>query len=215
MDRRRRVVLASGNPGKLREFAALLAPLGLALESQAALGIESPPETGTTFVANALLKARHAAQVSGLPALADDSGLEVDALGGAPGVHSARYASPDLNTGNATDADNLRKLIDSMSSVPPAHRGARFRCAIAFVRAADDTRPLVAEGSWEGRLASAPRGQGGFGYDPLFEDAASGLTAAELPAEIKNTRSHRARALDALVVQLRAALDPPRSGRDP
>ncbi|CAG0944239.1 XTP/dITP diphosphohydrolase [Gammaproteobacteria bacterium] len=193
----RRVVLATGNRGKAREFAALLGPAWeLCLQSD--LGVKPAAETGDSFAANALIKARHASAATGLPALADDSGLEVDALDGAPGVLSARYAGEA-----AGDADNLRLLLERMAAVPAGRRSARFRCVLAYVRSAADSAPLLAEGSWEGRIAVAPRGEAGFGYDPVFEDAASGLTAAELPAVRKNELSHRGQALRALRELLR------------
>ncbi len=198
-----RVVLATGNRGKLREFAELLAPLDFAIEPQSAFGIEPPEETGDSFAANALLKARHAAGISGLPALADDSGLEVDALGGAPGVRSARYAGE-----HASDADNIAKLLASLEQAqrlsPAVPRDARFRCVIAFVRSATDPQPLLASGAWEGRILAAPRGTGGFGYDPVFEDLGSGQSAAELSGDAKNRVSHRGRALQHLLSLLRA-----------
>lgn len=158
-----KVVLASANAGKLRELDALLEPLGWELLLQRELGIESPPETGSTFVENALIKARHAARAARLPALADDSGIEVDALGGAPGVWSARYAGED-----ATDLENLAKLLEALQGVAPERRTARYRCVIAYVASAADPHPILGEGSWEGRIATAPRGSGGFGYDPIF-----------------------------------------------
>lgn len=193
----RRVVLATGNRGKAREFADLLGPAWeLCLQSD--LGVKPAAETGDSFAANALIKARHASAATGLPALADDSGLEVDALDGAPGVLSARYAGEA-----AGDADNLRLLLERMAAVPAGRRSARFRCVLAYVRSAADSAPLLAEGSWEGRIAVAPRGEAGFGYDPVFEDAASGLTAAELPAVRKNELSHRGQALRALRELLR------------
>ncbi len=195
-----RVVLATANRGKLAESQQLLAPAGVELLPQSKFGIEPPEETGTTFEANALLKARHAARLSGLPALADDSGLEVDALGGAPGVHSARYAGAQ-----AGDAANVAKLLAALDGIPDAHRSARFRCVIALVRDADDRAPLIASGCWEGRILEAPRGSGGFGYDPVFLDLASGRSAAELAPEQKNARSHRGQALRELLRQLRAA----------
>src|SRR5579872_5372174 len=201
-----RVVLASGNPGKLRELAALLSPLGLELVAQNALGVESPPETGSTFVDNALIKARHAADATGLPALADDSGIEVDALGGRPGVYSARYAGE-----GASDLENLRKMLEELRDVPLAARTARYRCVIAFVRSSSE-EPLLAEGSWEGRIRPEPRGSGGFGYDPVFVPAGSELTAAELPAEHKNASSHRGQAMRALVARLPAVLGEHRAG---
>jgi XTP/dITP diphosphohydrolase len=193
-----RIVLASANRGKLREFADLLAPTGLVVESLAGLGIESPEETGTTFEANALLKARHAASRSGLPALADDSGLEVDALGGAPGVRSARYAGPD-----ATDARNIAQLLAALADVPDAARGARFRCVIAFVRAPDDPAPLLARGAWEGSILRAPHGSGGFGYDPVFAPLATAISVAQMPAAAKHAASHRGAALRELLRLLR------------
>lgn len=188
----RRIVLATGNRGKAREFAAMLGPdWEICLQSE--LGVKPVAETGDSFAANALIKARHAAAATGLPALADDSGLEVDALDGAPGVLSARYAGEA-----AGDADNLRLLLERMAAVPADRRTARFRCVLAYVRGAEDPAPLLVEGSWEGRIATAARGAAGFGYDPVFEDGASGLTAAELPAERKNALSHRGQALRAL-----------------
>jgi len=194
----RRVVLATGNAGKQRELAALLAPHGFELILQTALGIEPAEETGRTFQANALLKARHASQAAGLPALADDSGLEVDALEGRPGVWSARYAGP-----GASDGDNNAKLLAEMSGVPSPARSARYRCVIAFVREADDAEPVVAEGVWEGFIAAEPRGSGGFGYDPLFLPVGQQISAAEMPITLKNAVSHRGLALAALLDKLR------------
>jgi XTP/dITP diphosphohydrolase len=196
----RRVILASSNAGKLAELTALLAPLGFDLTPQQELGIESPPETGETFLDNALLKARHAAGRRGLPAIADDSGIEVDALAKAPGVRSARFAGE-----HAADKENLHKLLAQMRDIPAARRGARYRCVIAFVRNAADANPIIAEGAWEGSIAEVARGAGGFGYDPIFVPAGDARTAAELTASEKNTVSHRAHALKALVAQLRAA----------
>jgi len=192
-----RIVMASANVGKLRELAALLAPLGLELMGQGALGVRSPPETGATFSDNALLKARHASLKTGLPAVADDSGIEVDALEGRPGVHSARYAGE-----GASDIENLRKLLDEMREVPEGKRSARYRCVIAFVRSASDPEPMLAEGSWEGSIVTLPRGSGGFGYDPVFLPMGHRRTAAELSPEEKNAVSHRGKALRALVRKL-------------
>jgi XTP/dITP diphosphohydrolase len=192
-----RVVLASANPGKQREFAALLGAQGIALILQTTLGIHSVEETGSSFEANALLKARHAALCSALPALADDSGLEVDALGGRPGVYSARYAGA-----LASDRDNNARLLSDLAGVPAAARTAHYRCVLAFVRGAQDAHPLVASGSWSGTIGAVPRGERGFGYDPLFTPAGYGLTAAELPTELKNRISHRAAALTAMLKQL-------------
>jgi len=189
-----KTVLASDNAGKLREFTALLAPLGFEVVTQASLGITSAQETGTTFEDNALLKARHASRLSGLPALADDSGIEVDALGGRPGVYSARYAGP-----GATDSGNLQLLLRELTGVPPERRTARYRCVLAFVRSPEDPLPVLAAGSWEGRILTAPRGDGGFGYDPVFLPQGAEQTAAQMPAAAKNAVSHRARALVRLV----------------
>ena len=198
MDSPRRVVLATGNAGKVREIAALLAPLAIEIIPQTQLGIASADETGDTFEANALLKARHAAGASGLPALADDSGIEVDALEGRPGVWSARYAGPA-----ATDAENNALMLVELSKVPPARRTARYRCVIAYVRDAGDPAPLIASGSWEGTIALAPEGAGGFGYDPLFIPAGGAVTAAQMSAADKNAVSHRGQALAALARLLR------------
>jgi len=190
-----KLVLASANPGKLREISALLAPLGHQLITQATLGIETPAETGTTFTENALLKARHAARHASLPALADDSGIEVDALGGRPGVHSARYAGP-----RATDRENLEKMLSELEG--QQQRMARYHCVIVLVQSADDPNPLIATGNWSGRILEAPRGARGFGYDPIFLPDGSELSAAELEPLEKNRHSHRAQALRALVDQL-------------
>jgi XTP/dITP diphosphohydrolase len=192
-----RVVLASSNKGKLRELSALLAPLGYDVVTQNTLGIDTPPETGDTFAANALLKARHAAAASNLPALADDSGIEVDALNGRPGIYSARYAGE-----GATDADNLLKMLAEMHGVPESKRTARYQCVIAFVSTAGDSNPILAKGTWEGTLISHPRGLGGFGYDPIFIPSGFDRTAAELDPEEKNSLSHRGQALRALINQL-------------
>jgi XTP/dITP diphosphohydrolase len=192
-----KLLLASANAGKQREFAALLAPLGLELVLQGALGIDSVDETGTTFEDNALLKARHAAAQAQLPALADDSGLEVDALDGRPGVWSARYAGAAASD----DANNVR-LLAELAGVPDERRGARYRCVLALVCDASDSAPLIASGSWEGRIATRRAGSGGFGYDPLFIPEGHEMTVAELPVALKNAQSHRARALAALVGQL-------------
>jgi len=192
-----RVVLASANRGKLRELAALLSPLSLTLVPQQSLGITSVEETGGSFLDNALLKARHAARHAQLPALADDSGLEVDALGGAPGVWSARFAGA-----GASDARNLARLLETLRAVPEGRRTARYRCVIVLLRSADDARPLIAQGSWEGRIIDTPRGTGGFGYDPVFVPAGEERTAAELDAAAKNAVSHRGQALAALVAML-------------
>jgi XTP/dITP diphosphohydrolase len=190
----RRLVLATGNAGKQREFAALLAPLRFEVVLQTDLGIAAADETGSTFEANALLKARHAARAARLPALADDSGLEVDALGGRPGVWSARYAGQ-----GATDAANNALLLHELATVPEAARRARYRCVIAYVRFAEDPTPLIAAGDWEGHIALRPAGEGGFGYDPLFIPAGLGISAAQMAPADKNAISHRGKALAALL----------------
>jgi len=192
-----RVVLASGNAGKLREFSELLGPSGFDLVRQSEFGITPPPETGATFLENALIKARNAAQLSGLPAIADDSGIEVDVLGGAPGVSSARFAGED-----ASDEANLAKLLAALEGLPPEKRTARYRCVIVFVDSALDARPLVGEGAWEGRIIAARRGTGGFGYDPSFVPVGETRTVAEMPAAEKNLQSHRGQAMRAFLAQL-------------
>jgi XTP/dITP diphosphohydrolase len=204
-----RLVLASGNAGKLAELRALLADAGIEVLAQGELGIGDIPETGLSFVENALLKARHAARESGLPALADDSGLCVDALDGAPGLYSARFAGPHgeagaalPSSGSARDAANVRKLLAALEGVPDARRDASFCCVLALLRHPADPQPLIAEGLWEGRILHAPRGEGGFGYDPVFLDPASGLSAAELAPAEKHRASHRGRALAALRARL-------------
>ncbi|MCC4610060.1 RdgB/HAM1 family non-canonical purine NTP pyrophosphatase [Xanthomonas campestris] len=195
----KQLVLASGNAGKLEELRAMLAALPLRIVAQGELGVEDVPETGLTFVENALIKARHASAVTGLPALADDSGLIVDALGGAPGLYSARYA------GSPTDAQaNNAKLLDAMRDVPAGRRSARFYAVIVLLRHPEDPQPLIAEGSWEGVITTQPRGDGGFGYNPVFLDPVYGLTAAEMDTALKNRLSHRAVALATLQHKLHA-----------
>jgi len=189
----KRLVLATSSRGKLAEMQPLLEDLGYALVTQGELGVADAVENGLTFVENALIKARHACACTGLPALADDSGLIVDALGGAPGLVSAHYAGVH---GDA--AGNIRKLLRELAGVPEEKRAARFYSLIVLLRHANDPRPLIAEGVWEGRILEAPRGEGGFGYDPVFFDPSLGSSAAELPAEIKNRISHRGRALASL-----------------
>lgn len=194
-----RVVLATGNAGKIREFAELLAPVGLEFLPQAEFGIEPPDETGDTFEANALLKARHAAARTGLPAMADDSGLEVDALGGAPGVRSARYAGE-----GAGDLANLRKLLQTMEGIDDPGRTARFRCVIALVQSPDDPMPIFGRGAWEGRILHDARGNGGFGYDPIFAPLGQTRSVAELPSMAKHAASHRGAALRDLLRSIEA-----------
>ena len=193
----RRIVVATGNRGKLAELSRLLTPTGIELRAQSEAGIEPPEETGLTFIENALLKARHASAGTGLPALADDSGLAVDALGGAPGIYSARYAGE-----HADDAANNRKLLESLAGVEPDARTARYHCALVLLRHPADPLPLVCSASWEGRILGEPRGMGGFGYDPLFLVPSLGLTAAELDPVLKNQLSHRGRALQMLLAAL-------------
>lgn len=196
----RRVVLASGNAGKLREMGALLAPLGMELVAQSALGIGEAEEPHPTFVENALAKARHAARASGLPALADDSGICVNVLGGAPGVFSARYAA--LAGGPRSDDANNARLVAELAQA--ADRSAHYYCVIVLLRSADDPQPLIAEGTWHGEVIAQPRGAGGFGYDPYFLLPSLGRTAAELPADEKNRLSHRGQAMRALAQRLAA-----------
>ncbi len=193
-----RIVLASSNPGKLAEMRAILAELGIELVAQSAFGVVDADETGATFIENAMIKARQAARVSGLPAIGDDSGLCVDALGGAPGLFSARYAGQH---GDA--AANIVKLLGALHSVPETLRSAHFHCSIVLLRGAADPAPLLAEGRWHGRILEAPRGTGGFGYDPVFFDPQLGRSAAELEAMSKNRVSHRGQALS----RLRTLLD--------
>lgn len=203
-----KLVLASGNAGKLREFREILAPQGFQLIAQGELGIPDPEETGLSFVENALLKARHASQLSGLPALADDSGLCVDALGGAPGLYSARYAG-----GHGDHAANIAKLLGELEGRADPERSAFFISVIALIRHPLDPAPLIAEGRWQGRILHAPRGSGGFGYDPVFLDPASGRSAAELDASEKHRISHRGRAIATLLALL-ARTDVDRKGGD-
>ena len=191
------IVLASGNPGKVREINQLLAGLDFQVRPQSDFGVPDAEETGLTFVENAILKARNAASHTGLPAIADDSGLEVDALNGAPGIYSARYAGS-----GASDEDNLQKLLLEMREVPEARRTARFQCLMVFMRHAADPTPLICQGSWEGRILFEPRGEYGFGYDPVFYVPTHDCASAELAPDIKNSLSHRGQALRKLVAAL-------------
>ena len=193
-----KVVLATGNAGKVRELAHLLADFGLDVVAQTELGVESAEETGLTFIENAILKARHAAAETGLPAIADDSGLAVDFLGGAPGIYSARYAGVD-----ASDQQNLDKLLVALKDVPQGQRAAQFHCVLVYMRHAEDPTPLVCHGSWPGIIAREAAGSGGFGYDPIFFVPTEGKTAAELSREEKSAISHRGRALKLLLEALR------------
>jgi len=192
-----KVVFASGNTGKVREVSQMLAPLHWQVVPQSQLFDEAAAETGLTFVENALIKARFACAKTGLPAIADDSGLEVAALGGAPGIHSARFAGAD-----ATDSSNIDRLLAALQAVPPDQRQASFYCAMAFLRHAEDPTPVIALGRWNGEILQARRGEHGFGYDPIFYVPSEGCTAAELPPERKYQLSHRAQALHSLVTQI-------------
>lgn len=196
-----KVVLATGNAGKVRELAHLLADFGLDVVAQTELGVESAEETGLTFIENAILKARHAAAETGLPAIADDSGLAVDFLGGAPGIYSARYAGID-----ASDQQNLDKLLVALKDVPQGQRNAQFHCVLVYMRHAEDPTPLVCHGSWAGEISFAEAGAGGFGYDPIFYVPELGKTAAELTREEKSAVSHRGQALKLLLAAMKEAV---------
>ncbi len=193
-----KLVLASNNPGKVREINAILADRGITVVPQSDFDAPEVEETGLSFVENAILKARSAARHSGLPALADDSGIEVDALRGAPGIYSARFAGP-----GASDADNLARLLDQLKDVPEAERTARFQCLMVLMEHEADPTPLICQGTWEGRITFEPAGDNGFGYDPVFFVPDHGCTAAQLEAAEKNRISHRARALQCLLDALR------------
>ncbi len=192
-----KIVLASNNPGKVREFNELLAASHIQVLPQSELGVDDIEETGLSFVENAILKARNAADVTGLPAIADDSGLEVDALQGAPGIYSARYAGA-----GASDEDNLRKLLDTLRDVPEAERTARFQCLMVYMRHGCDPTPLIFQGTWEGRILFEPVGDNGFGYDPVFYVPSEDCSSAQLAPEVKNSMSHRGQAVRALVAAL-------------
>jgi len=194
----KKLVIASNNQGKLREFKALLAPLDYEVFTQSELDVEDVPETGTTFVENAIIKARNAALHTGLPALADDSGIEVDALNGAPGVYSARFSAP-----NASDDKNNALLIKKLKNVPEKERTARYRAVLVYMRHAEDPSPLICEGSWEGIIQLEPQGKGGFGYDPYFYLPTHGCTSAMLSSEDKNSISHRGKALALLLERMK------------
>lgn len=197
----KQLVIASNNKGKISEFTHLLAPLDLIPVPQGELGVGEAEEPAVTFVENAILKARHAARETSLPALADDSGLAVDALDGAPGVRSARYAGA-----GASDLDNLKALLEAMTDVPDGQRGAQFHCVLVYLRHADDPTPIICHGRWPGSILRAPQGDGGFGYDPIFLCPEKNCSASELSREEKNRISHRGRALVLLMEQLRAEI---------
>jgi XTP/dITP diphosphohydrolase len=193
-----RIVLASGNAGKVREINRLFADTGIEIVPQSDFDVPDVAETGTTFVENAIIKARHAARCTGLPAISDDSGIEVDALDARPGVFSARYAGE-----GASDEDNNNRMLEELRGVPEAERSARYQCLIVFMRSHTDPVPIITQGSWEGRILEAPQGDGGFGYDPIFFVPSHGCSGGELPLEVKNTISHRAIALKAMLDEFR------------
>ena len=192
-----KIVLASNNAGKVREINQLLASERIEVVPQQAFNIPDAVEDGLSFVENAIKKARHASSLSGLPAIADDSGIEVDALSGAPGIYSARFAGAD-----ASDQENLQKLLDKLADVPEARRTARFQCLMVYMRHAEDPTPLICQGTWEGRILFEPRGDNGFGYDPIFYVPTHDCSSAELPPEVKNSLSHRGQALQLLLQSL-------------
>lgn len=191
------IVIATGNKGKLKEINEVIKPLGYNGIAQKTLEVPEPEETGLTFVENALIKARNASLITGRPALADDSGLEVDALKGQPGIYSSRYAGID-----ATDSDNVRKLLSALSDLPESERSARFQCVMVYLRHAEDPTPLICQGTWEGFIALQPGGENGFGYDPVFYVPSDNCVAAELSSERKNHLSHRGQALKMLMSTL-------------
>ena len=192
-----KIVLASGNAGKVREINKLFAGCGIEVVPQSDFNVPEIAETGTTFVENAIIKARHAAKLSGLPAIADDSGIEVDALNGAPGIYSARFAGE-----GSSDEENLLKLLNELKSVPEEQRSARFQCLMVYMRHAEDPTPIICQGTWEGRILTAPQGENGFGYDPVFFVPEQQCSSAELDAATKNSLSHRGKALQQLIAQL-------------
>ena len=193
----KKVVLATGNQGKVKELASMLSSLGIEVLPQSEFAVTEVAETGTTFVENAIIKARHAAKITGLPAIADDSGLAVEALGGAPGVYSARYSGEQ-----ATDQSNIIKLLDTMADIPKEKRQAKFLCVLVFMRHADDPTPIICQGEWQGEISTEQHGENGFGYDPVFWVESEHCSSAQLLAEQKNDFSHRGKALKLLLVQL-------------
>lgn len=195
-----KIVLASNNKGKVREFGDMLSSLNMEVIPQATFNIEDAEETGLTFVENAIIKARHASAIAGLPAIADDSGLEVDALNGAPGIYSARYSGE-----GATDEKNLFKLLEALKDVPEEKRTARFQCVLVYMRHAEDPTPLICQGTWEGIISTKANGENGFGYDPIFYVPTHNCSSAQLSADVKNTLSHRAQALNKLLNTLKAS----------
>ena len=196
----KKIVLASNNKGKVREFNELFVNLGWEVIPQAELGVDEIEETGLSFVENAILKARNAAAHTGLPAIADDSGIEVDALNGSPGIYSARFAGLD-----ASDEANLQKLLTDLKNVPDSERSARFQCLLVFMRHDLDPTPLISQGTWEGTILKAPQGDNGFGYDPVFYVAEEDCSSAELPAATKNKLSHRGQALQQFIQTIQSS----------
>lgn len=194
----RKIVLASGNAGKVREINKLFADSGIEVVPQSDYDVPEVAETGTTFVENAIIKARHAAEITGLPTIADDSGIEVDALGARPGVYSARYSGS-----NSSDSDNNSRMLAELKGLADRERSARYQCILVFMRSATDPVPIITQGSWEGRILQEPRGDGGFGYDPIFFVPTHNCSGGELPLEVKNTISHRAQALEAMLDEFR------------
>lgn len=194
-----KIVLASGNKGKVREFNQIFAGLDIEVVPQTEFGVPEAEETGLTFVENAIIKARNAAAYTGLPAIADDSGLEVDALKGAPGIYSARYAGV-----GASDEENLQKLLQQMEGVPEAERTARFQCLLVLMEHENDPTPIICQGTWEGRIIASPQGENGFGYDPVFFVPGHECSSAQLSAEVKNRLSHRGQALEKLLAAMRS-----------
>lgn len=195
-----KIVLATGNQGKVKELASLLAKYQVEIVPQSNFNVPEVPETGTTFVENAIIKARHAAKITGLPAIADDSGLEVDALNGEPGVYSARYASDMLE--NPSDNDNTNKLLIALEGVPEEMRTARFHCVLVYMKHENDPTPIICHGVWEGSISNEKQGEQGFGYDPVFWQQDLKLSSAQLPRDLKNSLSHRGKALAQLVEKL-------------
>ena len=196
----KKIVLASNNKGKVREFGEMLSTLNMEVVPQATFNIEDADETGLTFVENAIIKARHASAIAGLPAIADDSGLEVDFLKGAPGIYSARYSGE-----GATDEKNLLKLLEALKDVPEEKRTARFQCVLVYMQHENDPTPLICQGTWEGVILTEPQGENGFGYDPIFYVPTHKCSSAQLSAEEKNKLSHRGQALKMLLTALKAS----------
>jgi XTP/dITP diphosphohydrolase len=198
------IVLASGNQGKLREFTQLLAPLSIEILPQSELGVSEAAETGLSFIENAIIKARNACAQTGLPAIADDSGIEVDVLHGAPGIYSARYAGEQ-----ATDSDNIEALLKALNGVPASERNARFQCVVVYMRHAKDPTPLICQGTWHGQILSEAAGDGGFGYDPVFFVPETDCSAAELSSQQKHAISHRGQAMRCFIEEFQYARHQP------